>query len=137
MEVADFGISGLDLAYALLDGYDAVILVDAIARGEPPGTLYLIEPQVEEPLEDDSPDGLIEAHSLNPATVLRLVRRLGGRIERLWLVGCEPSPESLASEEAALGVLAAPVAAGIDEAVAMILDLIRRNSAREEAVTQS
>ena len=98
----------VDLAYALLDGYDAVILIDAIARGGRPGALYLIEPQVEEPLEDDSPDGLIEVHSLNPATVLRLVRRLGGRIERLWLVGCEPSPDSLSLEEGAWAYSALP-----------------------------
>ena len=44
VRVVDFGIRGLDLTYALLDGYEAVILVDAAPRGGPPGTLYVLEP---------------------------------------------------------------------------------------------
>ncbi len=49
MRVVDFGIRGLDLTYALLDGYEAVILVDAAPRGGPPGTLYVLEPTADEP----------------------------------------------------------------------------------------
>ena len=50
VRVVDFGIRGLDLAYALLDGYEAAILVDAAPRGGPPGTLYVIEPEIAERL---------------------------------------------------------------------------------------
>src|SRR5262245_6478454 len=65
--VVDFGIRGLDLAYALLDGYDAAILVDAMPRGGAPGTLYVVEPECNGPSE-----AMIEAHALDPAKVLRL-----------------------------------------------------------------
>ena len=74
VEVVDFGIKGLDLTYALLDGYDAVILVDAVPRGQQPGTVYVIEPEPDN-VTVDSVDDLLEAHSLDPAKVLRLVRR--------------------------------------------------------------
>src|SRR5262245_23984623 len=75
----DFGIRGFDLANALLDGYDAAILVDALARGEEPGTLYVLEPDVDLP-EDTTP---IPAHDLHPAQALRLVQAQGGRLP--WL----------------------------------------------------
>ena len=48
VEVRDFGIRGMDLAYALMDPYEAVVLVDAVSRGEDPGTVYLIEAEVPE-----------------------------------------------------------------------------------------
>jgi hydrogenase maturation protease len=92
VEVVDFGIRSLDLTYALLDGYGAVILIDAIPRGQTPGTLYVIEPEPDEPVVGRADEVLLESHRLNPANVLQLVRRMGGRIDRLLLVGCEPSP---------------------------------------------
>ncbi|MEO8132215.1 MAG: hydrogenase maturation protease, partial [Bryobacteraceae bacterium] len=76
--VKDFGIRGFDLAYALMEPYDLTILVDACARGGKPGTIYLIEP---DPVEDDpSQPGLpqLEPHGMNPMSVLRLVKSLGG-----------------------------------------------------------
>ncbi len=88
VQVVDFGIRSYDLAYALADGYDAVILVDAAARGEPPGTLYLIEPDLEQP--DGAGDAPVDPHSLDPVLVLRLAKRLGGPLARVYLVGCEP-----------------------------------------------
>ncbi len=80
--VKDFGIRGLDLTYALLDGYAAAILVDAAARGEPPGTLYVIEPEVAAagPAPEDL---LLSPHELDPARVLRLARALGGECRRV------------------------------------------------------
>ena len=48
VDVVDFGIRGMDLAYAMQDGYDAVVFLDATPRGEPPGTLYVIEPELDE-----------------------------------------------------------------------------------------
>src|ERR1700723_2432639 len=44
--VKDFGIRGFDLAYALLDPWDTVILVDALPRGEAAGTLFVLEPDL-------------------------------------------------------------------------------------------
>src|SRR5437868_14687112 len=46
VQVVDFGIRGMELAYTLLDDYDTLILVDAVPRGSPAGTLYLIEPDL-------------------------------------------------------------------------------------------
>ncbi|MGD9721995.1 MAG: hydrogenase maturation protease [Pirellulales bacterium] len=90
--VVDFGIRGLDLTYALLDGYDAVILVDAVPRGGPPGTLYVLEQKPLDAAAAIAGPPPIEAHRLEPARVLHLVSALGGRVERLLVVGCEPVP---------------------------------------------
>src|SRR3954453_4709901 len=89
VQVVDFGIRGLDLAYALLDGYEAVILVDAAPRGGLPGTLYVIEPDCE-PQAETPGAGLMEAHGMDPVKVLRLVDSMGGKVDRLVVVGCEP-----------------------------------------------
>src|ERR1700719_105979 len=71
VRVVDFGIRGLDLAYALLDGYEAVVLVDAAPRGGRPGTLYVLEPEPGPALPPGEGAPLIEAHNMNPARVLR------------------------------------------------------------------
>jgi hydrogenase maturation protease len=123
VDVVDFGIRGLDLTYALLDDYAAAILVDAVPRGRKAGTLYVIEPEPEDPCADGADDLAVEAHSLNPAKVLRLVRRMGGRIDRLLLVGCEPSP--LDADEMREG-LSAAVAAAVDETVKLVQELIEK-----------
>ena len=119
VQVVDFGTRGYDLAYAIMDGYAATILVDAAARGNPPGTLYLIEPDQAElsKLEAEVLDG----HSLGPVQVLRLVQSLGGEIARLYLVGCEPA--ILETEDGQIG-LSEPVQAAVPDAVEMIRTLI-------------
>src|SRR6516162_9596523 len=73
VRVVDFGIRGLDLAYTLLDGYEAVVLVDAAPRGGTPGTLYVLEPDLESLTSSDEGAPMIETHNLHPARVLRLV----------------------------------------------------------------
>ena len=113
--VRDFGTRGHDLAYALLDGYDAVILVDAVPRGSRPGTLYAIEPTLEDLSERD---GRVETHGVDLPSVFRLVQTMGGVVPPLRLVGCEPA--NLGSDdEGALG-LSEPVAAAIDRAVELV-----------------
>jgi hydrogenase maturation protease len=123
VRVVDFGIRGIDLTYALLDGYDAVILVDAVPRGGRPGTLYVLEPQRGEP-PDPGAGPLIEPHSLTPAKVLRLAAALGGQVPRLLLVGCEPAPPSEADEMQS--GLSPAVRAAVDEAVPLIESLAGR-----------
>lgn len=127
VRVEDFGIRGIDLVYALCDGYESVILVDAVARGEPPGTLYLVEPHVEPRNAADPTEPLIDLHTMDPAKVLQAAQSLGGRVDRVLLIGCEPSPAADA-EEMPQG-LSEPVAAAVDEAVAMtesLVDLLLR-----------
>ena len=113
-EVVDFGIRGMDLAYALLEGYDAAVLLDATARGEPPGTLYVIEADVR------ATDVAPEAHGMDPATVLALVRSLGGSPPRTIVVGCEPQTQVTVDDEEIVGELSEPVRAALDEAVALV-----------------
>src|SRR5438105_7090490 len=66
VRVVDFGIRGIDLSYALLDGFEAVILVDAVPRGGAPGTLYVLEPELDEPSEPANAGMMIEMHDLDP-----------------------------------------------------------------------
>jgi hydrogenase maturation protease len=116
VKVDDFGIRSYDLAYALMDGCDA-ILIDAVPRGEPPGTLYLIEPDLAGLDSGEIPD----AHSMNPLNVLRLVQTLGGQTGRLYLVGCEPS--ALESDDGQMG-LSESVQASVPRAIEMIESLV-------------
>jgi hydrogenase maturation protease len=89
VDIVDFGIRAYDLAYAIMDGYDATILIDAAPRGDKPGTVYLLEldPNKVDTCIDEIPD----AHALTPVRVLQLIHTLGGRSENLYLVGCEPA----------------------------------------------
>jgi hydrogenase maturation protease len=120
--VTDFGIRGFDLAYALLDGFDATILVDATPRGGAPGTLYLIEPDPGEAREPEDADLLIQTHGMDPVKVLRLAKALGGRTGRVLLVGCEP--ETIGTDEDPVMGLSAPVEAAVDESLRMIDALV-------------
>ena len=120
VQIVDFGIHGMDLAYALLEDYDAVILVDAASRGEKPGTLYLIEPQVDQ-------DGAValDTHAMDPVKVLALARALGARPTRTWVVACEPGRLVDGGDyEDVLVELSAPVQAAVDEAVTMVESLV-------------
>ncbi|HYR91771.1 MAG TPA: hydrogenase maturation protease [Terriglobia bacterium] len=118
VRVVDFGIRGIDLVYALLDGHDTVIIVDAAPRGGPPGTLYVIEPD----LNQVEPTGL-EAHSMDLMRVLALARNMGAELHRVRIVGCEP--ESLGSQEEGRMGLSPPVNAALDEAIGIIESLIQ------------
>ena len=124
VRVVDFGIRGLDLTYALLDDHEAVILVDAAPRGEPPGTLYVLEPNRSESPRAGGAGPLVEAHGMSPEKVLRLVAAMGGQVGRLLLVGCEPTPQNEA-EEMQTG-LSDRVRAAVDEAVVLIESLVGR-----------
>ena len=87
----DFGIRGLDLTYALLDGYETVVIVDAVPRGDEPGTLHVLELSPPETGVAATSDLAIEGHNLDPVRVLRLAAALGSKVRRLFVVGCEPA----------------------------------------------
>jgi hydrogenase maturation protease len=89
VQIVDFGIRAYDLAYTIMDGYDATIIIDAAPRGEKPGTVYLLE--LDPDKVDPSGEEIADAHALTPVRVLQLVRALGGRAKNLYLVGCEPA----------------------------------------------
>jgi hydrogenase maturation protease len=113
VRVVDFGTRGHDLAYALMDGYDAVILVDATRRRGLPGTLYTLEPT-----PDDFAAGPVETHGVDLPAVFRLVAAMGGTLPLLRLVGCEPA-ELGPDDEGAFG-LSEPVAAAVGRAVELV-----------------
>jgi hydrogenase maturation protease len=123
VRVTDFGIRGYDLAYALLDGYDTTILVDACPRGAPAGTLYVIEPDLNDLGGPEQQQSAVEAHSMNPLNVLRLATSMGGPLKRVLLVGCEPG--TLGPEEGQMG-LSEPVEVVVDEAVKLVESLIAK-----------
>ena len=85
VEVVDVGIAGLHLAYRLLDGYDLVIAVDAVTRGAAPGTLFVVEPSLDDGV------GRADAHSVDLPSVFAMVRAMGGTLGRVVVVGCEPA----------------------------------------------
>lgn len=120
VRVTDFGIRGFDLAYALQDGYEATILVDACPHGEAPGTLYVIEPDLHTLDSPEEPQASIEAHAMNPASVLRMAHAMNIQVKNVLLVGCEP--ETL-GEEGQMG-LSPSVEAAVDDAVQLVLSLI-------------
>ena len=133
VRVADFGIRSYDLAYALMDGYDTTILVDASARGETPGTVYVIEPDINEPDENATREPVQpDAHSMNPITVLRMARSMGHEAKRILLVGCEPA--TFGPEEGLLG-LSDPVEAAVGEAVKLVRSLVTQALGGTESQT--
>ena len=77
VRVVDFGIRGLDLAYALMDRPDLTILLDAAPRGGEPGTVYTIEPDIDN--LDETEQAWLDTHAMDPVRVLRMVKAMGGQ----------------------------------------------------------
>jgi len=135
VRVEDFGIRGIDLCYALLDGVDAAILVDATQRGGVPGTLYEIEPSdddLEAALADDpyAVPMLISPHEMDPVKVLQTVRMLGGGCEDIVVVGCEPNDFGFEDGEEGRMGLSHAVEAAVEPAVELVETLIARKMER-------
>jgi hydrogenase maturation protease len=130
VDVTDYGIRGVHLAYDLLDGrHDALILVDALPMGEAPGTLALIEVELKDAawrlrpadaLHEPAADG----HGMDPESVLRMLRSLGGELSRVLVVGCQPADLTEGMR------MSAPVQAALDEAVALVGATARDEVAR-------
>ncbi len=120
VDVVDFGIRGMDLVFALGEGYDVALFVDAVPRGEPPGTLFVIEPELD---ATDEPV-MLDAHGMDPVKVLALAGQLGPVPERILVVGCEPQVAMTGDEEELVGDLSEPVRAALDEAVQMVEKLL-------------
>jgi hydrogenase maturation protease len=113
VDVRDYGIGGLHLAYDLLEGHRTLLLVDTIARGAEPGSLCLLEVG-----EQDLAEGVLETHGMDPATVLATLRTMGGRMPRTLVLGCEPS------EVVERIGLSTPVGAAVEAAVDAVVDVV-------------
>jgi hydrogenase maturation protease len=117
--VMDFGSGGLDLAYEVMRGYDALILIDVSRQGGEAGTLYVME------AEADDVDGRIEdgqmlnPHAMDPETVLRFVKYVGGWPGRVMIVACEPETV----EDVGLG-LSDAVQGSVERAAGVVIQTI-------------
>jgi hydrogenase maturation protease len=123
--VVDYGIRGMHLAYDLANGYSSAILIDATARGGVPGTIYVIEPDLQNPVAAAPADEaalasnpMFNAHGMQPDVVFSMLGMLEAETRHVLVVGCEP-----ASVDYGIG-LSDPVAASVDEAVKVVLDLV-------------
>jgi hydrogenase maturation protease len=117
--VFDFGTGGLDLAYEVMRGYDALVLVDVSRQGGEPGTLYVMEAlrdEVEAGIEDGQ---MINPHAMDPQTVLRFLKTLGAWPGKVVIVACEPAQV----EEMGMG-LSDDVERAVDAAVGVVIDTI-------------
>ncbi|HTW58756.1 MAG TPA: hydrogenase maturation protease [Terriglobales bacterium] len=122
VRVVDFGIRGFDLAYALQDGYETTILVDAYPHGQPPGTVSLIEPDLSKLEEPEQ--AVVDAHGMDPLNVLRMAAAMNGNLkQKILLVGCQPA--TLGGEEGHMG-LSSAVDSAVDVAAQMIIDLVSK-----------
>jgi hydrogenase maturation protease len=115
--VVDFGVRGLHLAYELSSGWDAAIIVDAVARGGRAGTLYVLEPDG----EGEAGDVVADAHGVDLASVFAMTRTLGTPPPRVVVVGCEA-----AELEERIG-LSDAVAQAVEPAVALVQSLLKED----------
>jgi hydrogenase maturation protease len=132
VRVVDFGIRGFDLAYALQDGYETVILVDAYPHGQTPGTVSLIEPDLSKldanKLDtsnlDQPAQAMVETHGMDPLNVLRMAATMNGGLKaNILLVGCEPA--TFGGEEGFIG-LSDVVQSTVNEAAKMVISVVNR-----------
>lgn len=125
VRIGDFGIRGFDLAYALMEGYDTTILIDAYPGEQhaAAGSLFVIEPELQGLDSSEASGGFVEPHAMNPVNVLRMAAGMGAQLSRVLLVGCVPA--TLGPEEGLMG-LSEPVSAAVDEAVGLVESLISR-----------
>ncbi|MDQ1680687.1 MAG: hydrogenase maturation protease [Frankiaceae bacterium] len=111
--VVDYGIRGMHLAYDLLDGYDALVVIDALPGHGSPGDLRVLEVG-----PDDLGDGEFDAHGMAPVAVLASLGQLGGQLPPTYVVGCQPA-------DVAEGIGLSPaVAAAVEPAMALVHDLL-------------
>jgi hydrogenase maturation protease len=119
VSVIDFGTGGLDLAYEVMRGYDGLVLVDVSRQGEPPGTLYVMEAEPDD-VDGSIEDGqLLDPHGMDPETVLRFVKYVGGWPGRVFVVACEPD----AIEDFGIG-LSQPVSGAVARAAEVVLETV-------------
>ena len=122
VRVVDYGIRGMHLAYDLLEGYDALVIVDAVPQGDAPGDLTVLQVGPDDLGRED-----FDPHGMNPVAVLASLGQLGGTLPATYVVGCRP-----ATTEDGIG-LSEPVAAAVPVAVDVVTRLVDDLLARVEA----
>jgi len=115
--VIDFGTGGLDLAYQVMYGYDALLMIDISRQGGAPGTLYVMEIDEDEVSSGIEDGDALNPHAMDPETVLRFIKLTGGWPGKVVIIACEP----LTIEEMGVG-LSPVVEAAVDRAVDLVLE---------------
>lgn len=123
VRVADFGIRGFDLAYALQDGYETTILIDAFPHGQRPGTISVVEPDLNDPAASVAGHNFVDPHAMNPVNVISMATAMRGELKRIVLVGCEPA--SLGGKQGQMG-LSPVVESSVAEAVKVVERLVEK-----------
>ena len=124
VRVIEVGIGGIHLVQELMEGYDALVVVDAVERGSPPGTLHLLAAEVADLAhwsEEERGDFLADMHYTTPTKALILAKALGVLPSTVFILGCQPTDAD------ALGIgLSGPVTRAVTEAIGQIEDLVGR-----------
>lgn len=133
VSVMDVGTGGLDLAYEVMRGYDALVILDVSQQGGEPGTLYVMEPEEDSVLASIDDGEMINPHAMDPQTVLRFVKSLGAWPARVVVIACEPGEV----EEMGWG-LTEPVKAAVERAIALVIETIAdlRSDARAQPTSE-
>lgn len=114
VRVTDYGISGMHLAYDLLEDWDTLVLVDAVPSRGSPGTLHVFQAD-----HESSPATIgFDGHGMDPATVFASLRALGGNPPYTVVVGCEAG-----SVEEGIG-LTEPVARAVPRAARAVEEIV-------------
>jgi hydrogenase maturation protease len=122
VRVVDFGIGSIHLSFELLEGYEMVVIMDATARGGAPGTVYVIEPDLEDAREYAAP---ADAHTVDPDAVLALIAASPARPRRVVVVGCEPETMAPGME------LSGPVMGAVERACDAVAEIVEREPVGE------
>jgi hydrogenase maturation protease len=119
VSVMDAGTGGLDLAYEVMRGYDALVILDVSPQGGEPGTLYVMEPDEEAVVGGIEDGDVINPHAMDPQTVLRFVKSVGAWPGKVVVIACEPEQVS----EMGWG-LSERVQGAVDRAVGLVLETV-------------
>lgn len=131
VELVDFGIRGVHLAYQLLDGYDTLVLIDAAQRGRTPGTVTLLEVDQAQLTDTtaatvDGKAPLVDAHGLEPGAILSMLGSIGGSVARVLIVACEPA-------SVAEGIGLSPV---VEAAIPAAIEAVERLTRTEQRTAE-
>ncbi len=89
VEFFESGIAGISLVQKLMDGFDALIIIDALDRGAEPGRVFVLEPDAKSLRHPPSHHEATDLHQADPEVVLRMASALNTLPPRAWIVGCQ------------------------------------------------
>src|SRR5919199_206358 len=131
VKVVEIGIAGMALVQELQDGWDALVVLDAVDLGRPPGQVMMILPDVIDVHTlsfEERMDLLADMHLTTPERVFMLSHALKILPEKLMMIGCQPEDAETPGKE-----LSAPVAAAVDIAIREVLRYVGELQAEAEA----